>query len=86
MLRESNIDILFVLRDDRKMLIDMKKKRRTSTKEVKENNDLDLSNQTVRNRWREKGFRCREAATKPFISERNRKRRLQWLKTILVGL
>ena len=29
----------------------MKKKRKTSAKEVKENNDLDLLNQTVRNQW-----------------------------------
>ena len=86
MLKESDIDILCVLRDDFKMLIDMKKKRRISSKEVKENNGLELSNQTVRNRWREKGFRCHQAATKPFISERNRKRRLKWLKTILVGV
>ena len=34
----------------------MKKKRGTSAKEVKENNDLELSNETVRNRWREKRF------------------------------
>ena len=46
-LKESDIDILSVLRDDCKMLIDMKKKRRISTKEVKENNELELSNQTV---------------------------------------
>ena len=41
---------------------------------------MDLSNQTVRNRWREKGFRCRQAATKPLITERNRKRRSKWVK------
>ena len=64
----------------------MKKKRRITAKEFVEDVDLDTSEQTARNRLIEKGYRSYQAVMKPFISEVNRIKRLEWQRNMLHGV
>ncbi|OXA56016.1 Transposable element Tc1 transposase [Folsomia candida] len=48
--------------------------------EIQSQHGVSISNQTVRNRIKEQGYKGAVARKKPFISKRNQLKRLQWAK------
>jgi transposase len=65
--------------DDQHIVIAMKRKRDITAAKIKEDLGLNIHEQTVRNRIRESGeFQSYWTMKKPWVSEKNRKKRLQW--------
>lgn len=67
-------------RDDSHIRLIAKRKRLTTAKEIKSALSLDVSCQTIRNRFHEIGFSSHFQVKKPFVSPKNRKKRLKWAK------
>jgi hypothetical protein len=68
------------LRQDRQVVQVMKKKRKITAQQIKDDVDLAVSPQTIRNILRRAGYQSYKTASKPFISEVNRKKRIAWAK------
>jgi transposase len=71
-------------RDDRAIVREVKKNRRITAHEIQAKFGLPVHEETIRNRIREVGeFKSYWSCKKPFISETNRAKRLQWAKAHL---
>lgn len=68
------------LRDDNRIIKEIKKEPTLSSKNIKEMCNLDVSVSTIQRRIRAAGFYGSHMKKKPFISEKNRHRRLQFAK------
>lgn len=67
--------------DDRHIKLLVTRDRRTPAKAIKQDLALEhISDDTIRRRLHEFGFLSRWAVKKPFISETNRKKRVEWAK------
>ena len=68
-------------REDRLIIREVRKKRKITAAEIKRNFKLDVDERTVLRRIHSIGkFKSYWSVKKPFISESNRKKRLQWAK------
>lgn len=65
-------------RQDTDIVIAAKRRRTITATEIKQDLDIPVSDQTIRNRLNEKGFYSFFAIKKPFISEDNRRKRLEF--------
>ncbi len=66
--------------EDRDILIAAKRRRKITAKEIKKENELNVTEQTIRNRLHEFGFHSFFTVKKPFISQHNQQRRLKFAK------
>ena len=63
---------------DHHIAISAKKQRTITAKEIKNQLNLDVSDQTIRNRLHELGYKSHLQTKKPFISCRNQRKRYNW--------
>lgn len=67
-------------RQDTDILIAAKRQRKITSKQIKQDLHLDVTDRTIRNRLNENGFYSFYAVKKPFISDVNQRKRLQFAR------